>query len=42
MMKIAHKLVIIVYSYLRIISSSTRGSFYKKLEGDLEESKRGV
>jgi hypothetical protein len=42
MMKIAHKLVIIVSGSLRTIGSSKGGSFYKALEGDLEESKGGV
>jgi hypothetical protein len=42
MMIITHKLVIIVSSYLRTINSSKGGSFYKVLERDLEESRRGV
>jgi len=39
MMRIADKVVRIIFGYLRMISSSKRGSFYKVLEGDLEESK---
>jgi len=39
MMKIANKVVRIIFGYLRTISNSKGGSFYKVLEGDLEESK---
>jgi hypothetical protein len=39
MMRIAHKLVKIVFVYLRTIGISKGGSFYKVLEGDLEESR---
>jgi hypothetical protein len=42
MIRIVHKLVITVFGYLRTINSSKGGSFYKVLEGDLEESKEGV
>jgi hypothetical protein len=42
MMRIAHKLIIIVFGYLRTINSSKGGSFFKLLEGDLEESRGGV
>jgi len=40
MMRIAHKLVKIVFVYLRTTDISKGGSFYKVLEGDLEESRR--
>jgi 16S rRNA G1207 methylase RsmC len=39
MIRIADKLVIIVFGYLRMISNSKRGSIYKVLEGNLEESR---
>ncbi len=39
MMRIADKVVITIFGYLRMINSSKGGSFYKKIEGDLEESK---
>jgi len=39
MMRIVDKVVRIIFDYLRTISSSKGGSFYKVLEGDLEESK---
>ncbi len=39
MMRIVDKVVRIIFGYLRTISSSKGGSFYKVLEGDLEESK---
>jgi hypothetical protein len=42
MMRKAHKLIIIISSYLRTINSSKGGSFYKVLERDLEESRGGV
>jgi hypothetical protein len=42
MMRLAHKLVITISSYLRVINISKGGSFYKVLKGDLEESRGGV
>jgi hypothetical protein len=39
MIKIVDKVVIIVFGYLKMISNSKRGPFYKVLEGDLEESR---
>ncbi len=39
MIRIVDKVVIIVFGYLRMISNSKGGSFYKFLEGDLEESR---
>ncbi len=39
MIRIADKVVIIVFGYLRMISNSKEGSFYKVLEGDLEENR---
>jgi hypothetical protein len=39
MIIIANKVVIIVFGYLRMISNSKGGSFYKVLEGNLEESR---
>jgi hypothetical protein len=39
MIRIADKVVTIVFGYLRMISNSKGGCFYKVLEGDLEESR---
>jgi hypothetical protein len=39
MIRIADKVVIIVFGYLRMISNSKGGSFYKAVKGDLEESR---
>jgi hypothetical protein len=39
MMRIADKVVRIIFGYLRTINSNKGGFFYKVLEGDLEESK---
>ncbi len=39
MIRIADKVVVIVFGYLRIISNSKGGSFYKVIEGDLEQSR---
>jgi hypothetical protein len=39
MMRIADKVVIIIFGYLRTINNNKGGSFYKVLEGNLEESK---
>jgi hypothetical protein len=39
MMRIVDKVVITIFGYLRTISNSKGGYFYKVLEGDLEESK---
>ncbi len=39
MITIVDKVVIIVFGYLRMISKSKGGFFYKVLQGDLEESR---
>ncbi len=39
MIRIVDEVVIIVFGYLRMISNSKRGSIYKILEGNLEESR---
>jgi hypothetical protein len=39
MMRIVDEVVITIFGYLRTISNSKGGYFYKVLEGDLEESK---
>ncbi len=39
MIRIVDKVVIIVFGYLRMISNSKKGSIYKVLEGNLEESR---
>jgi hypothetical protein len=39
MIRIADKVVIIVFGYLWMISNNKRGSIYKFLEGNLEESR---
>jgi hypothetical protein len=41
-MIIAHKLIIIVFRYLRTINNNKGGYFYKVFEVDLKESREGV